>query len=389
LEWINLERNPILFDGSRRSTAFCYNPVDRRPFMKIIDRYLWRELSVFFIGIILGFVVLMVGNTLYIMSELIFNKRIPIGIVSQILLLRVPAMFVLGFPVATLFAVLLTLGRLGRDSEIIAIRTGGVSMTRIVVPVLLFSVVVSILTFWLNEKVVPQANHISQNYIRQFWVADVMESARANVFFHVSDDIVIYTEAYNEQTKQMGRLTFFELDQMGFPDLSVVRRGYFERDFLILEDGETYDFGRQGELDQSALFNEVVKDVSREMQELYGENRTPQEMTGTQLRDIIDNFKENNVRPHALETDYYFKFSIPVANFVFAMVGILFAVVNPRRENASGVIFAIICIGIYWVLMTVMRSLGQKGLLEPWIAAWGQNIVFFILGLPLLFVARR
>jgi len=357
--------------------------------MKIIDRYLWRELAVFFVGIILGFVVLMLGNTLYIMSELIFNKRIPIGIVSQILLLRVPAMFVLGFPVATLFAVLLTLGRLGRDSEVIAIRTGGISMTRIVIPILIFSIVVSILTFWLNEKIVPEANHISQNYIRQFWMADVMESARANVFFHVSDDIVIYTEAYNEQTKQMGKLTFFELDQMGFPSLSVVRRGRFEDDFLILEDGKTYEFGRQGEIEQSALFNEVVKDVSREMDELYGENRTPQEMTGTQLRSIIDNFKENNVRPHALETDYYFKFSIPVANFVFAMVGILFAVVNPRRENASGVIFAIICIGVYWVLMTVMRSLGQKGIIEPWIAAWGPNIVFFVLGLPLLFVIRR
>ncbi len=357
--------------------------------MKIIDRYLWRELAFFFIGIILGFVVLMIGNTLYIMSELIFNKRIPLGILSQIILLRTPAMFVLGFPVATLFAVLLTLGRLGRDSEIVAMRTGGVSMTRVVMPVLLFSVVISIITFWLNEKIVPEANHISQNYIRQFWIADVMESAKANVFFHVSDDIVIYTEAYNELTKQMGQLTFFELDQMGFPALSVVRSGHFEGDFLFLNDGQTFEFSRRGDAKQSAVFFEVVKDISREMGELYGENRTPQEMTGGQLRDVIKNFRENNVRPHALETDYYFKFSIPVANFVFAMVGVLFSVVNPRKENASGVIFAIVCIGVYWVLMTVMRSLGQKGIIEPWIAAWGQNIVFFILGLPLIFAIRR
>ncbi len=357
--------------------------------MKIIDRYIWREMSVFFMGIILGFVVLMLGNTLFIMSELIFNKRIPIGIVSQILLLRVPAMFVLGFPVATLFSVLLTLGRMGRDSEVIAMRTGGISMIRIVIPVLLFSIVISILTFWLNEKVVPEANHISQNYIRQFWVADVMESAKANVFFHVSDEIVIYTEAYNEETKQMGRLTFFEIDELGFPSLSSVSRGNFEGDFLLLHEGLTFEFDRQGEAKQSAQFVEVVKDISREMEELYGESRTPQEMTGGQLRELIDNFQDNNVRPHALEVDYYFKFSIPVANFVFAMIGVLFSVVSPRKENASGVIFAIIVIAVYWILMTIMRSLGQKGDLEPWIAAWGQNIVFFVLGLPVLFVSRR
>ncbi len=357
--------------------------------MKIIDRYIWRELAIFFCGIILGFVVLMIGNTLFIMSELIFNKRIPIGIVSQIILLRIPAMFVLGFPVATLFAVLLTLGRMGRDSEVIAMRTGGVSMTRVVAPVLLFSIVISILTFWLNEKIVPEANHISQNYVRQFWVADVMESAKANVFFHVSDDIVIYTEEYNEEAKQMGQLTFFEIDQLGFPSLSVVDSGHFEGDFLILKNGLTFDFDRQGDVKQSAQFIEVVKDISREMQELYGENRTPQEMTGGQLSDIIKTFQRNNVRPYALETDYHFKFSIPVANFVFAMVGILFSVFSPRKENASGVIFAILCIAVYWILMTVMRSLGLKGELDPWIAAWGQNIVFFLLGLPIIFVIRR
>jgi lipopolysaccharide export system permease protein len=357
--------------------------------MKILDKYLWKELTIFFVGIILGFVVLMTGNTLFIMSELIFDKRIPIGIVSQIILLRTPAMFVLGFPVATLFAVLLTLGRLGRDSEINAMRAGGLSMTRLVTPVIFFSVVICVLTFWLNEKIVPQANHISQNYIRQFWIADVMESAKANVFFHVSNDIVIYTEAYNEQTKQMGQLTFFELDQLGFPSVSVVRRGRFEGDMLMLEDGFTYEFDRQGDAKQSAQFNMVVKDVSRELSELYGENRTPQEMTGGQLKEVIDNFRENNVRPNALETDYHFKFSIPVANFVFAMVGVLFGVVSPRKGNAAGVIFAILCIAIYWILMTVMRSLGQKGILEPWIAAWGQNIVFFILGLPLIFVVRK
>ena len=357
--------------------------------MKIIDKYIWRESVFFFIGIILGFVVLMTGNTLFLMSELIFNKRIPIGIVSQIILLRTPAMFVLGFPVATLFAVLLTLGRLGRDSEIIAMRTGGISMVRIVSPVLVFSVVISILTFWLNEKIVPQANHKSQQFVRQFWLADIVEDAKANVFFHVSDQLVIFTNAYNETTKQMGSLAFFELDPLGFPSLSVVDTGHFEGEFLNLKNGVTFEFDNNGQSKQSAMFDLLVKDISREMKELYGEMRTPQEMTGPQLREIIDKYRDNDLRQYAMETDYFFKFSIPVANFVFAMVGLLFSVVSPRKENASGVIFAIICIAIYWILMTIMRSLGQSGDLEPWIAAWGQNIIFFILGLPLMFVVNR
>ncbi len=357
--------------------------------MKILDRYLWREITVYFIGVTLGFVVLMTGNTLFLLSEQIFNKRIPILIVIQIILLRMPAMVVLGLPVATLFAVLLTLGRLGRDSEIIAMRTGGLATVRIMVPVLIFSVVVAILSFWLNEKIVPQANRISQGYLKQFWVADVMENAKANVFFHVSDEIIIFTEKYNEDTRQMGSMMFYEMDSMGFPSISVVERGYFEEDLLHMENGVTFEFDRQGDAKQSAQFYEVIKDVSRELEEIWGGGLSPQEMTGPQLKDLIDNYRDNNVRQTALETDYYFKFSIPVANFVFAMIGALFGVVNPRKENASGVIFAILCIAVYWILMTVMRSLGQKGMLDPWIAAWGQNMVFFILGLPMLFFLKR
>ena len=64
------------------------------------------------------------------------------------------------------------------------------------------------------------------------------------------------------------------------------------------------------------------------------------------LEEIIKNFRQNNVKPYALETDYHFKFSIPVANFVFAMVALFFSAVSPRKENAFGVIFAILCIAV-------------------------------------------
>jgi lipopolysaccharide export system permease protein len=376
-----------------RSQSVIIGPVVLRfravGIMKIIDKYLWREMGGYFLPVIFGFVVLMVGNTLYLMSEQIFSKHIPFTIVTQIILLRIPAMLVLGFPVATLLTIQLALGRMGRDSEIVAMRTSGIAMTRIVTPILLFSVVMCVITFWLNERVVPTANHISQNYIRQFWLADAMERARANIFFHVSNDVVIYTEAYDEQSKQMGRLLFFELDPLGYPSLSVVRTGRFEGDNLLLKDGITYEFDRQGEAKQSAKFNLIIKDISRQMQEMWGTSRTPQEMTGSQLRETIKSFRESNVKPFSLETDYYFKFSIPVANFVLAMAAMLFGVVNPRKESAPGVIFAIVCLAVYWIAMTILRSLGQDGRIEPMLAAWGANLLFFLLGLPLLFFVKR
>jgi lipopolysaccharide export system permease protein len=361
--------------------------------MKIIDKYIFREFLVFFCAVIFGFVILMTGNTIFLMSDLIMNKKIPFFIVSQILILRMPAMFVLGFPVATVFAVMLTMGRLAKDSELVAMRTGGISFQRIITPLLVMSILISISSFYLNEIVVPSANHTSQNYIRQFFLSEVMENAKANVFFRIPGGLILYTKKYDEQSKGLRNLLVFETKEYGFPDITDVNDGTIvdegNENLLILEDGTTYSIDKDGMVDQIFNFKKSTKDISREIRKLYGEQKTPQEMVSGELKELIDQFKKHNLKVSAQETDYYFKFSIPVANLAFAIVGLLFAVSNPRKESYSGIIIALILITIYWVMMTVMRSMGQKGMMEPWLAAWGQNFVYFIIGIPILFITRK
>jgi len=357
--------------------------------MKILDRYIAKEFLLFFGAVILGFVVLMIGNTIFLMSDLIMNKRIPFFVVTQILILRVPAMFVLGFPVATIFAVMLTMGRLAKDSEIVAMRTAGLSFQRIIFPLVFVAGVISIASFYMNEIIVPNANHISQNYIRQFFMSEVMENAKANIFFRIPGGLVIYTKKMDANSKELRNVMVFETKEYGFPNISDVSNGYITSDKLVLEGGTTYDINKDGMIDQKFHFNKSAKDISREIHKLYGEQKTPQEMVSGELKDLIDQFKKHNLKVAAQETDYYFKFSIPVANLAFAVVGLLFAVSNPRKESYSGIIVALILVTVYWIMMTVMRSMGQKGMLEPWLAAWGQNLVYFAIGIPLLIKSRR
>lgn len=357
--------------------------------MKILDRYIAKEFTVFFGAVIFGFVVLMTGNTIFLMSDLIMNKRIPFFVVSQILLLRIPAMFVLGFPVATIFAVMLCMGRFAKDSEIVAMRTGGLSFIRIIMPLLFMASVISIGSFYLNEIVVPNANHISQNYIRQFFLSEVMENAKANVFFRIPGGLTLYTKKIDDDKKDLRNVMVFETKEYGFPDVSDVVHGTIQGDNLVLEDGVKYEINKDGMIDQQYYFKKSTKDISREIRKLYGEQRTPQEMVSGDLKELIDRFKKHNLKVSAQETDYYFKFSIPVANLAFAIVGLLFAVSNPRKESYSGIIIALILVTIYWIMMTVMRSMGHKGMLTPWLAAWGQNIIYFSIAIPLLIKARK
>ncbi|MCG3151473.1 MAG: hypothetical protein GEEBNDBF_00746 [bacterium] len=362
----------------------------REGLMSILDRYMVKEFLVYFVAVTVGFVVLMTGNTAYIMSDLITGKRIPFWIISQILLLRAPAMIVLGMPVATIFAVFLCMGRLGKDSELIAMRTGGISFQRIILPVLGMAAVVSVGSFVLNEVVVPQANHISQNYIRQFWMTEVMEQADANVFFKIPGDKVIYSSAYDQRSQGLGNVLVFEIRQdSGYPNVTMASAGTIDERYLRLTDGTTFEFDGNGSVERNANFEEYRTDISREIRQMFGNQKTAQEQNASSLKSFIDDYEESGIPVSSIKTDYYFKFSIPVANLAFAMVGLLFVVSTPRKENYSGILIGLVLIMVYWVLMTISRSLGQKGTIDPMLAAWSQNIVFFIFGLPLLFMSRR
>src|ERR1700731_4801216 len=104
--------------------------------MKLADRYILSELLGPMFLAAGGFVLFMVANMIFLLVDQIVNKQVPFLAVIEMLLLRIPAILVLTFPVAMLFATLLGLGRMAADHEIMAIRTSGVTFFRLVAPIL-------------------------------------------------------------------------------------------------------------------------------------------------------------------------------------------------------------------------------------------------------------
>ena len=412
-QWIN--SNPKFLDYLFYASVILF--IIYLLFMKRIDKYIFSELDRYFIGVILAFVVLMVGNTIYGFSEHIFNKKIPVAIVTRILLFRTPAMFVLGFPLATLFAVVLTMGRLARDSEIIAMRTSGISRVRVYAPVLAFAFFVSILTLFINERIVPWANHESQKDVLAFIHSNIAEKAKANVFFRLPGDMVIHAKEYDEETGGLNDILLLDIQGHGFLKVLTVRQGQITRepdyilseaeeggepvkmptgayhDWLNLFNGLSFKFDAAADMTESGSFKFIRKDISRQYRRLLGEQLTPQEMNSAELASLIDQLQEQlkavKAQPNHLETDFWFKFAIPAASFILAIVGLLFAVVSPKKEMFLGIIYAIVMLLIYWVIMTITRQMGRHGTMLPFLAAWAANFVFMITGIPLLLFMKR
>lgn len=111
--------------------------------MKILDRYVLREmLGPFFIGIF-GFILVLTVDLLFTMADLIINKGVPFWAVLKLMLYKLPSLLVLTFPVSTLFGTAMALGRFSKDNEMVALRTSGISVFRIARPILALGLIVS------------------------------------------------------------------------------------------------------------------------------------------------------------------------------------------------------------------------------------------------------
>lgn len=141
-----------------------------RPRLKILDRYLVAELidpSLFGLS---AFTLILAATNLLAISKLVANEHAPIWAVVQYFFWQLPSIVVLVIPMAMLLGVLLSLQRLSNESEITAMKAGGVGLVRIVAPLLAVGFVVSLAALVLQEGVVPfatdRATELRQNVIQ-------------------------------------------------------------------------------------------------------------------------------------------------------------------------------------------------------------------------------
>jgi len=345
--------------------------------------------ALFVLAAVFAFSVLIICNNFYASSDLLFEKHIPIGTVALINLLDAPATIVLSLPVASLFGVMLAVGQLGRQSEITAMRCGGISLVRIIIPVLALSVVLSAVTYLLDEQIVPRASERAYELKRELKGDEAM-NITPNAFFRSEAGTVIYAGNYDSDSRGLVRIMVFEREPDGWTRITLAFTGRFEGDELILNNGRTFLYNGEGELVGREAVREFRRSFPRELQEVHEERRDASTLAGGEIAEQISRLRQAGMDPIAYRTDLNFKYSTPVACFIFSFVGFIFSVFSPRKETFVGMLYAIILVLVYYVMISVFKSLGKQGIIPyPLISAWSTNVVFLIFGIYIFARVRR
>lgn len=340
----------------------------------LADRYIATEVLAPFLLGVGAFVVILIGDILYMLVAYISAHRMAVATVLQILGLKMPAILVVTFPVAMLFGTLLGLGRLAQHREIQAMKLGGLSLIRIFRPVLLFACLIAALTFTTNEFIAPEANHLANDLARRASLGGALPFIRQQVFFRGPGGRVFYVGQVDESGRVLRDVMIYETAG-SLPRMITARRAQWNGTVWSLSDGVAREIDSQGFTRYEARFATMTVPVGFDGGALSAADKTPSEMTTRELGQYLRIFGSDGAGTD-FAIAYYRKFAVPCASLVFAFLAAPFGMRAGREQRFVGVGVSVLLLFVYYVLMAVSRALAEAYLLSPAAAAWLPNVLF-------------
>lgn len=359
--------------------------------VKTLDRYIATEFVQYFIMGVFVFLIFVMGNSvLFTYMDPALEKKVPWNILMRVIMFQVPAFMVMALPLATLFAALLSVGRLSRDSELDVMRTSGISVLRILLPYVTLGVLISGMGYFILQQVVPAANQRSMNLWRSYFYSEVGNQPLANVFFRAKSGKTFYVRSLDPRTRTLTSVLIIDTKEgEDYPREITAPTGVWTNNYVVLRNGLIHHYNTRGMLDYEAHFDEMQVDIQRQMQEFFGDTRTTQEMSLQELKQRIALYRKSGIDTRADETDYQFKLAMPLGSLVCILLGVPLSIRTGRSGLMLNIVIIVLLVAMYQVLTIADTTLGRRGVLPPLAAAWGQNILFLAIGLILVFRTRK
>ncbi len=382
-----------MFSKERAGLSGRYNGRAR---MKIINRYVVREMvGPTFLGFAFyTFILLM--RELFDAAELIIRRSLPLTEVLVILGLSLPHIVVLTLPMALLFGILIAIGRLSSDSEIVAMRAVGISTNIIYRPVLLFSGFFFILNLLLINVLTPLGNEALVRKTREIASSAIQAQIQPRVFYDEIEDLVVYVDDVDPATNDWKGVFLSSQTDPGRQDIVLADTGEIERTengelWLQLRNAVNHQYN-PSDPDSYHVSQQKVQEISLMQEEplvVTSDSKSYSEMTIPELREVSRRQDLLPMDRRAIRAEIHKKIAIPFACIAFGIVALPLGITNRRGGRSSGVSVSIGIILLYYIVLSNGEDLARSGTLPPWLGIWLANIILVIGGILLLRRANR
>ena len=367
----------------------------RLQFPLLLDDYIMREYATSLGLVLLSFTTLFLIFTFFELIGDIIRNRTPLVTVGDYLLNLIPFILYQVTPLCALVAVLVTFGALSKSSEITAMKATGTSLYRIVAPVLVFTLLISVGLFVFDEFYLPNANR------RQEALRSVIKDKPAQTFLRpdrkwISGQTtaagqparIFYYQFFDADRNIFANLTVFEFE----PNTFILKRRIFAAsahwsatdNTWVFENGWERTFSGETIASYKPFTTATFPEIHEQPTYFKKEDRPSQEMSYNELSRYISDLKQSGFDTKRLSVQLNRKLAYPLITLVMAILAIPFALSMGKRGSLAGIATAIGLAIAYWIIDGIFQAMGNVNTLPAMLAAWTPDLLFAIAGTYLL-----
>lgn len=374
--------------------------------MKIIDRYIGKNVLItMFIGVFVLSVVLVLGNLLTQLLDKLINEAVPLEVVLAFMAVVLPFSLTFSIPWGLLTALLLVFGRMSADNELIALRSNGVSMSRICVPIFVVAISLTGVCFWINADVAPRA--------AQKMADSLFEVATKNpISLFRTDDVV---DAIPDKRVFVGgkkgdvllNLIIFDINLKDFTPTKVIyaKRGQLvpdpqNRRLLLKFQDARYEMR---DADDPRDIYKISAPISMgggafpiPLDSLYEEAMKGKRLEAYTLPELREFIAQGGMSPDGksnqllqAKVELNRRFSASLACLAFALVAIPLGITTHRKETSAGFALSLAIAFAYYFFIIVANTFRDNAAAHPLILIWIPNVIFITLGSILFYRLSR
>ena len=359
-----------------------------------LDRYLINQFWIILGIAILGFLSIFMVVDLIENLDRFMDNKVPSPVVFRYYVYTLPYFISIGLPMAVLISTVFSLGSMVKRNEWTAMKASGISLYRIALPLVICGVLLSGISFLLDNKLVAYGNEkrfeIDRDYVKRK-SRHKLKNTLKDIFIQKNSSNHISLSKYYLQKTVGYDLTMVDLGDLTINERIDAKKISWDLDSLkwSVSDYSIRQFNEHGlETNVKIGTRDSLIDLGFRPVDIQQQARKPDELDYYRLTERITQLKDNGVDTVKWEVTRYIKISFAFTNLIVILCGIPLVVFKERSSLSFGAGASVFVIFGYYALIKFGQSLGFKGVIEPMFSAWLGNITFIIAAMVLFWRAK-
>lgn len=347
--------------------------------MTILYRYVTREILICFAVVSAAVLSIYVAVDFIEKIDNFMEAGVPAGRCVVYLLYKLPFIFAQIAPVGFLLSILVALGLMSKNNEVIALKSCGIGKNRLLKPTVVLGVLFCGLLFMVSEMVVP----VFMVNANQIWLQEVRKK---NIYASRTNDIwmraprkIIHIKQYSPKEKRVSGITIHTFDEnFRLTDRIDAGSGVFENGSWRLDDALEQVFEENTDGPRLNVFDTMPAEIDLNPDDLAQAAKRSDEMGLAELGRYIEKIEREGYGAVRYRVDYHSKIAAPFVCLFLSVLGTGLALRGKLREGMSvSIAYGLGITFFYWIFNSFCLSLGYAEMIPPVVAAWVANMVFF------------